>query len=922
MNDTLPLNLPESKTSEMGKSAAKTTPMMEQYLSIKQQHPASLLFYRMGDFYELFFDDAATAATALDIALTHRGKHMGQEIPMCGVPVHAAETYLHRLIRKGFRVVVCEQTGEQVPSPGKKRSGKSVMHREVVRIVTPGTLTEDTLLDAKSHNYLAALARDSNDPEHCALAWADVSTGSFQVRRMPFEELPAELARLAPGELLVAESAFMLPAVQALEKEKSGMVTPLSEKDFSPALGEERLLRLLAIASLEAVAPYEALELAACGALVGYVETTQAGRLPSLEAPRRQASQTVMGIDPATRRNLELTRSISGERKDSLLGAIDRSITGAGARLLKEYLVAPLLDPVAIENRLDAVERLRDVSDLRAQLRSLLRNVPDMARALGRLSLERGGPRDLSALRDGLRTAHSIAAAFSSDDAKGDNLTAELPQELRQAVEDIGTRCADLEAHLQSALIEAPPTQLREGGMVASGYDAALDDQRKLRDDSRRVIASLQQRYMRETGIQSLKIRYNGILGYHLEVPANAADRLMQEPFSKTYVHRQTMANAVRFTTVELAELAERILRSAELAIEMEKNIFEKLCAEVMGASPVIKEIAAALARIDVFVALAELAESGDYSRPKVDDSRIFDIRGGRHPVVEAARAASGEFVPNDCALELPESEDGNDESLRVAGKRIWLLTGPNMAGKSTFLRQNALIAILAQMGSFVPAKSAHIGVIDRVFSRVGAADDLAGGRSTFMVEMIETAAILNQSSDRSLVILDEIGRGTATFDGLAIAWAVIEYLHDVNRCRAIFATHYHELTELRERLDALETVTLRSREWQGEIIFLHEVARGVADGSYGVQVARLAGLPDWVIGRAREKLDALEADGQSRTPLFTERKESAAASAPEHPAIALLKKISPDQLSPREALETLYRLRSLDGESDDKETS
>ena len=875
--------------------------MIAQYLGIKKQHPDSLLFYRMGDFYELFFSDAERASEALDIALTRRGRYGGKEIPMCGVPVHSAETYLHKLIRKGFRVVVCEQTGEHVPTSvtGKKRHARVVMNREVVRIVTPGTITEENLLDAKSHNFLAALAHKG---ENCALAWADVSTGSFCTHEIPLADLPAELARLSPGELLVPDSAFTLEPVQALEAEKVGVITPLTDQDFSPTVGTQRLTRMLQVASLEGIAPYTKLELRACGALVGYVETTQAGKIPTLEAPKRSAQAETMGIDPATRKNLEIINSISGEKKDSLLGAIDKTVTSAGGRTLKEYLVAPLLDPSAINARLDVIDFLLEKDVLRSQIRTLLRSAPDMPRALGRLSLERGAPRDLAALRDGLHTAHAVKAELAAQ---------ELPQTLQQIVDDIGSLCVDIETHLQNALVEAPPSHLREGGAIAEGYDAELDEQRKLRDDSRRVIAMLQSRYSKDTGIQALKIRYNGILGYYIEAPRNAADRLTQAPYKETFVHRQTMANAVRFSTAELVDLAERIQHSAERALDMERTIFEKICSEVLESASIVKTTAAALARADVFAALAEVAQSGEYARPKVDDSSIFDIQGGRHPVVEASRTASTEFVPNDCALNLSETEISSD-SLRVADKRIWLLTGPNMAGKSTFLRQNALIAILAQAGCFVPARYAHIGVIDRVFSRVGAADDLAGGRSTFMVEMIETAIILNQATDKSLVILDEIGRGTATFDGLAIAGAVVEYLHDVNRCRAIFATHYHELTELREQLDSLDTVTMRSREWQGDIIFLHEVARGIADGSYGIQVARLAGLPAHTIKRAREKLDALEAQERQNKPLSDDDAKEPKPSVREHPALAMLEKISPDELSPREAHDMLYRLQSL----------
>ena len=914
---------PDKRKPARRRTRDATTPMMEQYLRIKRQHPAALLFYRMGDFYELFFDDAVAAAAALDIALTHRGKHLGRDIPMCGVPVHSAETYLSRLIRKGFRVVVCEQTGELAAVPGGKKSGKSVMNREVARIITPGTLTEDALLDARANNYLVSLAHDGG--AKCGLAWADVSDGSFAVRIVPADALGMELARLAPGELLLPDSALSLPAVISLKAERDGILTPLAEGDFDPRLGEQRLLRLLSIVSLEAVGDYAALELSACGALIGYVETTQVGRLPTLEAPRRHTRRAHMEIDAATRRNLELVSATSGERKHSLLGVIDKTASGPGARMLREWLAAPLLDVAAIERRLDAVACLNKRDGLRELLRVRLRQLPDMARALGRLSLDRGGPRDLAVLRDGLRAAHEIrehiCAADRSDAGEGFAESA-LPAEMLGIADDIGSQAAEMEARLRDALVATPPLWLRDGGMVAQGYDDALDEIRSARDDSRKIIAALQTRYARKTGIASLKIRHNGILGYHIEVSPTHADRLMSGEFRNLFFHRQTLASAARFSSRELAEVAERILHAGERALEKEKRIFEDLRVEALRLSETLLRIVNACARLDVFAALAEVASVREYVRPRLDSSCALDIRGGRHPVVELFLDEGKSFVPNDCALCLEEesaAEGADGEGEKARGKRIWLLTGPNMAGKSTFLRQNALIVVLAQMGGFVPATSARIGVVDRIFSRIGAADDLAGGRSTFMVEMIETAAILNQASRRSLVILDEIGRGTATFDGLAIAWAVVEHLHDALAARAIFATHYHELTELRERLDGLEAVTLRTREWRGDIVFLHEIIRGVADGSYGVQVARLAGLPAAVIARAREKLAALEAQGYGSRPLFAGKEASVGEGAPPptepsptHPALAALGEVAPDEMSPKEALETLYHLHSL----------
>jgi len=880
------------------------TPMMAQYLAIKAEHPDCLLFYRMGDFYELFFDDAVAASAALDIALTKRGKHAGTDIPMCGVPVHAAENYLARLIRKGFRVAVCEQTED--PAEAKKRGSKSVVRRAVVRLVTPGTLTEDTLLDARANNYLAALATARGQ---WALAWLDISTGAFRVTNVNPVTLGAELARLAPGELLLPDTALQDDVLLPTLEDWREQTTPLPATRFESAQGERRLKEVFKVAALDAFGTFSRAEIAASGALIDYVELTQVGRIPRLQPPVRQSAGSTMQIDAATRRNLELTVSLTGDRDGTLLRVIDRTVSGPGARLLATHLAAPLTDPAAIGARHDMVQYFLDAEALRVDLRDRLRQAPDMERALSRLSVDRGGPRDLAAIRDGLRTAEALAERLR------DQSLPLPPQGVVAAVAGLGEHSA-LTGLLQRALADDLPLLTRDGGFVAAGFRDDLDELRQLRDESRRVIAALEGRYRDEAGIDALKVRHNNVLGYYIEVPARRADALMQAPLNETFIHRQTMANAMRFSTVELGELERRIADAGDKALALEQAVFAELSAAVLEDAEAIATAAGALARLDVAAGHAEQAAVAHYTRPVIDDTIAFDIAGGRHPVVEAAlqRRNEGAFVANDCAL--------GDE------QRLWLLTGPNMAGKSTFLRQNALIAVLAQIGAYVPADSAHIGAVDRLFSRVGAADDLARGRSTFMVEMVETAAILNQAGERALVILDEIGRGTATYDGLSIAWAAVEHLHEVNRCRALFATHYHELTALNAKLANLHNATMRVKEWQGDVVFLHEVGPGAADRSYGIQVARLAGLPDAVIARAEAVLQALEAgetsggDAAARLaddlPLFAAARPKSGpsgaepADAPTSAALDALQSVRPDDLSPREALDTLYRLKAL----------
>ncbi len=871
---------------------AAVTPMMAQYLEIKADHPGALLFYRMGDFYELFFDDAVAAAEALDIALTKRGKHLGEDIAMCGVPYHAAEGYLLTLIRKGFRVAVCEQL--ESPVEAKKRGSKSVVKRGVVRLVTPGTLTEETLLEARRHNFLAALSEVRGE---AAIAWADISTGEFRVLQVAATQFGPELARLLPREVLVSDAKELEFA--DLVTESGASLTTLTGGSFDSQSATKRLTALFGVESLDPYGVFGRAEVSAMGAIIDYLELTQKGKLPLLRPPIREISGRSMQIDAATRRNLELTQALSGGRDGSLLASVDRTVTAGGGRLLERRLSSPSCHLSVIRARHDAISHFLEAADLREDLRDTLRRCPDMDRAMSRLSLDRGGPRDLAAVRNAVEQARAISTVIFGEMPK-------LVTDLKATL--VGFE--ELSSLLDAALMVEPPLLARDGGFIAVGYDADLDEARTLRDEGRSVIARYQTDYISETGITALKIKHNNVLGYFIETTTTHAERMLSAPLSEQFIHRQTTASAVRFTTVDLSEMETKILNAGARALEIEKRLYERLRGAILSLSGPLGDCARALAELDVMTALATLARSEGWARPMIDDSRGFEIVSGRHPVVERALKKEGApFIANGCDL------SGED-----AGS-IWLLTGPNMAGKSTFLRQNALIALLAQAGSFVPAKSAHIGIVSQLFSRVGAADDLARGRSTFMVEMVETAAILNQADDRALVILDEIGRGTATYDGLSIAWATLEHLHDVNACRALFATHYHEMTQLADKLDGVENATVAVKEWDGDVIFLHEVRRGAADRSYGVQVAKLAGLPASVVERARVVLEALEKGEREGGPgakaLIDDLPLFAATPAPalqkpekSNGIETKLEALLPDEMSPREALHALYELK------------
>ncbi len=880
-------------------AASRPTPMMAQYLEIKSANPDCLLFYRMGDFYELFFDDAEIASRALSIVLTKRGKHEGEDIRMCGVPIERADDYLQRLIALGHRVAVCEQLED--PAEAKKRGAKSVVKRGVVRLVTPGTITEERLLEPGRANVLLAVQRVRSEGRAAyGLAALDISTGSFSLSEVEEAGLNLEIARLEPSEIVAPQVLFDDSGFSRLIAETRVAATPLGRDAGDAATTEQAVCEFYGVETLDGFGQFTRAEIAAAALALRYVKRTQIDATPRLAPPTRRARGSGLEIDAATRANLELTRTLSGERAGSLFANIDMTATPAGARLLGERLASPLTDPNEINDRLDALAFLVEAPALRGALRKALGATPDFLRALSRLSLDRGGPRDLAALRDGLAAGASIAQTLASVEA----LSPALQRSLARLREDDGALARDL----SQALAEDLALNKRDGGFVRAGASAELDEARALRDESRRVVAEMQARYAEEAGTRQLKIKHNNFLGYYIETPQAPGEALLKAPHSATFIHRQTMAGAMRFTTNALIDLEARIASAADRALALELEAFERLRQGCLAQSETLRGLGAALAEIDVAAALAELAVLRDWVRPHVDGSLAFTIEGGRHPVVEAALARRGEpFVANACDLSGEAGEGG----------RIALVTGPNMAGKSTFLRQNALIAALAQMGAFVPARRVHIGVVDRLFSRVGAADDLARGRSTFMVEMVETAAILNQATQRSLVILDEIGRGTATFDGLSIAFACVEHLNAVNRSRTLFATHFHELTQLAQTLPRLFNLTMRVSEWKGALVFLHEVIPGAADRSYGIQVAKLAGLPAAVVRRARAVLAELEATKHAGAalssldalPLFSY--EPPPPPGPD-PVREALDQIDLDDMTPREAQAALYELKRL----------
>ncbi len=881
------------------------TPMMIQYHSIKEAHPDCLLFYRMGDFYELFFDDAIIAAKALDITLTKRGQHQGDDIPMCGVPFHACENYLARLVKQGHRVAICEQTED--PAEAKKRGAKSVVKREVVRIVTPGTLTEETLLEAKSHNFLCALfiAKNKNS---FGIAIVDISTGHFFTEEIPLLSLAATLTRLSPSEIIVPEKLLQSPDLFDVFGEWKKKLHPLPGSRFDFSNAQKRLQEAYHVQTLDGFATFSDSEVTAAGTLLDYLSLTQKGLMPRLMRPQKAESSKYMRLDAATQRNLELTRTLRGDRQGSLLSEIDCTLTPSGARLFTSDLLRPLTNISTLEKRLQRLDYFIARPETCETLRAFLKVTPDLERALSRLGLNRGGPRDLMSIKLALESAHQIGEELES--------LQDLPSSLSSTSFSV---MKPLTQTLSSALSETLPMLAREGDFIREGYLPALDDLRHVRDHGRQRILDLQTTYQRELGVSSLKIKHNNVLGYYVDVTNTHKGKV-----DDRFIHRQTLVNSARFTTMDLTELEQELSSASEKALALELRLFDDLSKDILAHFEDLLKLAHHLARLDVTLALTHIAHKNHFCRPHIDASRTFNIVQGRHPVVDVflQRQEKKSFIPNDCSL----SQDQD----------TWLLTGPNMAGKSTFLRQNALIVLMAQMGSYVPAQSAHIGIVDALFSRVGASDDLARGQSTFMVEMVETAAILNQATDRSFVILDEVGRGTSTYDGLSLAWSCLEYLHQVIGCRTLFATHYHELTQLERSLDRLACYSMKVREWKENVVFLHEVIKGAADRSYGIHVARLAGVPAAVSHRAEEILEKLEKKSELTSqnqvvdlPLFRAMKEAPSSpkafnsptvkeevKAEKDPPLSGLeeyfKNLDIDDLTPRQVLQKLYDMKDF----------
>ncbi len=886
----------EPKIKEKAKNPAIATPMMRQFLEIKAVNPGYLLFYRMGDFYELFFEDAEIASRALGIVLTKRGKHLENDIPMCGVPVHSADNYLKKLIALGHKVAICEQLED--PLEAKKRGSKAVVKRDVVRLVSAGTITEDELLPSKSNNFLCSISHIKHEKDEFALAFADISTGESFYIQLGAKKLANEIALIEPSEIIITQKTlnYILDNNFA-EKNISKICTIIDEDKFDSELAKQNLS--LAFDNID-INSLTRPVISALGALIDYLWQTQKNNNISLRIPSAKNNNGIMEIDIASSNSLEIITTNQGAHKGSLLSIIDYCKTPAGSRLLVRRLLAPLTDVKEINYRLDMVEYLYLDNILRQTLRQNIRLLPDISRALTRLALDRSGPRDLANLGEAIKKGLELKNIIAQKD--------NLPKGLQKIIAILSRLPKELGEKISKAFIDEAPIKKSDGGFIRENFDKELDKQRQLASQSRTIISTLQQQLSQESEIKNLKIKHNRVLGYFIEVPALQGKKLLDNEHNGKFIHRQTMANAMRFTTSELARLESEIALSQAKALEIELEIFAKLRSELLAQTKNLQQSADALSELDLTLGLAELAALKNYSRPKIDDSLAFNIKGGRHPVVEQTLSDNNEdFITNDCDLSGSGKEGG----------QLWLITGPNMGGKSTFLRQNALIAILAQIGSFVPAQSAHIGVVDKLFSRVGASDDIAKGRSTFMVEMVETAAILNGATMRSLVILDEIGRGTSTFDGLSIAWASAEALNKVNRSRALFATHFHELTSLIKTLDRASNHTMKVKEYGGDLVFLHQVIKGAADRSYGIQVAKLAGLPKHVLNRARQVLDLLEQQPTNSSAIFddlplfnvkiNEEKKNIS-----DPVKELLDEIKPDELTPLKAIELLYELKKL----------
>ncbi len=843
------------------------TPVMQQYLRLKAQYPDVLLFYRMGDFYELFYDDAKRAARLLDITLTARGQSAGQPIPMAGVPFHSVESYLAKLVRRGESVAICEQIGDAAPI---KNSAKGPLERQVVRVVTPGTVTDEAFLDERRDQLLAALCREG---DRFGLAWLELSSGRFSVLEAEGSEaLTSEIERLRPAELLVAEQSA--PA---------GVTTFIRERPpwhFDLQTATRSLCEQFQTRDLSGFGCAERpLAVAAAGCLLQYVRDTQKASLPHLRGLRTEERGEAVLLDAATRRNLELSTSLADRPDCTLAAVLDRTATAMGGRELRRWLHRPLRDRRPVELRLQAIGAMID-KGLHGALHVLLAHVGDVERGLARVALKSARPRDLAQLREALARLPELQRLLAGIDSP--------------ALQDLATRAGtypDIHALLVRAIVEQPPPILREGGVIATGYDAELDELKRISEHSDQYLLDLEARERQRSGIANLRLGYNRVQGYYIEINRSLADRVPPD-----YHRRQTVKNSERYITPELKEFEDKVLSARDRALAREKQLYEQLLDQLIGRLAELQATAAALAALDVLANLAERAVTLRYTAPELTDEPVVEIAEGRHPVVE--QFIDQPFVPND--LQLHD------------GRRILVITGPNMGGKSTYMRQAALIVILARMGSYVPARAARIGPIDRVFTRIGASDDLAGGRSTFMLEMTEAANILNNATTQSLVLMDEIGRGTSTYDGLSLAWACAQHLARSTRAFTLFATHYFELTSLAAELEGCANVHLDATEHGDKLIFLHTVKEGPANQSYGLQVAALAGVPQKVISAARRYLRELERrsaaahEPRPQQELMLEMP----AEPQEHEAVSALRQLNPDAMTPKDALDALYELR------------
>ena len=873
-----------------------STPLMRQYTAIKKEHPHALLFFRLGDFYELFFDDAVTAARELQITLTSRNKEKGIAIPMCGVPYHAAEGYIAKLVRKGFKVAICEQMEDP-------RLAKKLVRREVTRVITPGTAA-DASLQSEENNFLAALARASAGKNaSVGFAALDLSTGEFRATEFMGDDaerrILEELEQLRPREVLYGSAMPLFerdsPIGQArtdLGHQRPWAETPLEDWVFSPDYAVPLVENHFGVLSLEgfglAGRPAAA---AAAGAILHYVRSTQRGTLDHVDRIGFYERQNCLVLDAVTVRNLELVEPLFTSGGDiTLFRALDETCTPMGKRLLRGWMLRPAIETAEINARLDAVEELTRESIGREELRRALQGVLDLERLLSRVTLETANPRDLLALAASLGRLPAVRMALG-------RFTAQRARTLHESIDEL----VDVRDHIERTIIEEPPLSLADGGVIRMGVEAELDELRSLSRNSKQYVAQIEERERQRTGINSLKVKFNSVFGYYIEI---SKANLAHAP--DDYERKQTLVNAERFTTPELKQYEAKILDAQEKIVEIERRLFAELRASIAAQAKRIRQTALAIAQVDVLADLAHLATVHDYCRPQLTDSGELEVRGGRHPVVERPELTGSQerFVAND--LYLNSTSDA-----------IILLTGPNMGGKSTYLRQAALIVIMAQMGSFVPARSVRLGVVDRIFTRIGASDNLARGRSTFMVEMTETAAILNTATPQSLILLDEVGRGTATYDGLAIAWAAIEYLHARTRAKTLFATHYHELTELADLLSGVKNHHVSVKEVGGSVVFLRKVEPGAADKSYGIEVAKLAGLPPEVIGRAREVLHEHESKEHQLSGTLAHDDHEPAGSVQltmftplSQRIVEQVREANLDNLTPLEALNLLHTLK------------